>query len=313
MRILESPYRSVWHNLALEDALLDRFETTGPVLLFSVNDRSVVIGKNQVIWRECSTAALRRDGIPVGRRVSGGGTVFHDPGNMNFSLMVPRRGYDQNEVYRAVITALQPWGIHADVAQGNSLVTEGRKFSGNAFCFRRDAVLHHGTLLVHADLNDLGRYLKPALSTVSTRAIASRPFPVVNLTECAPGLSPDDLKQSLLDVMIRTFGSGSGTAMTVDDTLHHEVESRVADTHGQESWIYRHSPRFTWTLNLGNGEDVETEVYRGAIETIRRRPDRDPTGIRTLNSQPFLHDALLNYAIESRDQAWEEALIAHPF
>jgi lipoate-protein ligase A len=198
VQTLISSRSDVRHNLALEEYLLDHRARFGSVLLLTVNDRAVVIGRNQNPWRECSVALARREGVPIARRFSGGGAVYHDRGNLNYSFIVPRAGYDQGRVFDQVIRALAAIGVSAERQGKSNLAAAGRKISGTAFCFRRDSVVHHGTLLVSADLGRLAGLLRPTLPDLVTHAIPSAPAAVVNLAEVVPGLTLEQVAQTLI-------------------------------------------------------------------------------------------------------------------
>lgn len=235
---------------------MDGFDRTGPCLLFYVNGPAIVVGKNQNPWRECDVASLRREGIPLGRRISGGGTVYHDEGNLNYALVGPRGAYDACRVFAQVRAALGRLGIASELADGNSLVAAGRKFSGNAFCFRGNAALHHGTLLIRSDLDRLRRCLKPALPDLETRAIASKPASVVNLSELAPSLTIADVR----DAIAREF-AGSSVAMETDSP---SAGDDLIARHASWTWTFGHTPAFTWTYETADA-NLTLHVEKGLV------------------------------------------------
>lgn len=240
----------VFENLALEDVLLDRAAEFAPLLLIYVNDPCVVIGKNQVPWRECATGRLRDDGVPVARRISGGGTVFHDAGNLNYSFILPRDGYRQENFFKIILAALAELEIRAAVGPHNGLFSGERKFSGTAFCYRRQHVLHHGTLLVNADLDRLRRYCTPALPQIATKAIASRPASVVNLRE----LRSDLTIEMLADAIIRE--AEATVALKIDRSI---VKPRADELRAWD-FVWGHTPRFD--VEIGG---CRMQVDRGVI------------------------------------------------
>jgi len=187
--IVTTENRDIYHNLALEEWLLDHADGRAPVLFLFVNSPCVVIGKNQNPWRECRLSLMEKESVPLARRVSGGGAVYHDEGNLNIGVIVPRTEYREEKQYELVFQTLEKFGIKASKVRKNTLAAGGKKFSGQAFCFRRQHVLHHGTLLVSSDLKRLGRYLGPELDGIETKAVASVPSEVMNLSEAAPGLT----------------------------------------------------------------------------------------------------------------------------
>lgn len=237
MRVLWSTSRDVHANLAAEEWMLDRFAVDGPTLFFYVNKPAIVVGKNQNPWREAATGWARREGVPLARRVSGGGTVWHDEGNLNFSLIVSRKEYEQSRVFNQTRAALAELGVETFLRDGNSLVVEDRKVSGTAFCFRGPAVLHHGTLLIRSDLDRLRRAMVPALPDVETRAIASRPASVMLLAERLVKLTPEIAARALA----RRF---SGIERWTEWTWVDEEGRSIR--HRDWAWVFGYTPSFSW-------------------------------------------------------------------
>jgi lipoate-protein ligase A len=247
--IVQSSSLDVFFNLALEEHLLDHIATFGRVLLLYRNRDAVVMGKNQNPWRECDVPSIVRDGVALARRSSGGGTVYHDEGNLNFSLIMPRTAYDLCAQFDWVAGALKPLGIDIERSGNNGLSCKGLKVSGNAFCLRRDGALHHGTLLVKSDLARLQRYLVPALASVKTHAIASVPAKVGNLAELVPGVTMEAVERALA----AAFGAKERrTEKDFDwaDFAEHLTRHRDWD------WVYGHTPRF----------EVETAAGRVVVD-----------------------------------------------
>ena len=203
---------------------------------------------------------LHEDGVAIARRVSGGGTVYHDEGNLNFSLMLPRGEYDLARQFKMVQAALLSVGIAAARTGTNSLAVDGRKFSGNAFCLRRNTSLHHGTLLVHSDLARLVRYLKPSLPGIETKAIASVPAPVVNLGAINPSISFG----SLVDALAVEFTARYGPAERIaPDQFDAALVAPYEEKMRQWSWIFGHTPRFSVDVAGRGRVDVEDGFVAG--------------------------------------------------
>ena len=254
MQVLWSTAGDVFHNLALEDWWLDRFDAQGPVLLFYVNQPAIVVGKNQHPWREAAIGWARCEGVSIARRVSGGGAVYHDAGNLNFSLILPRGEYRQTDVFAQTIAALADQGIAAELRGGNSLYVCGKKVSGTAFCFRGGAAMHHGTLLVCSDLQRLRAALKPELPELETRAIPSKPAPVCNLADFRPELTMASFAQALA---ARLAGGAAPRAYEgPDDPRFHDRMGQ----HRSSAWVFGHTPSFSCNLPCGR-----LEVERGCI------------------------------------------------
>lgn len=301
MRVCRSTSPLAHENLAWEDAWVDDLAGRGPALLFYVNDAAVVVGKNQNPWRECATGALEREGVRLARRISGGGTVYHDGGNLNYALILDRASYRQNEVFGRVLAALRALGVRATCSDGHSLVAGGLKISGNAFCFRGSAVLHHGTVLVDADLDRLRRCLVPALPDIVTRAIASRPARVANLRDLSPGLTLLAVEEALARELA---GGGASEAVRPGDD---PACAALAARHADPAWVWGHTPAFDWHFACEEGDlDLHVEKGRVAAAIARWCEDRSES-VRELEGCPFGSRACAE-RLEHRLPAWAAAM-----
>ena len=181
MLIFESQSLDVYRNLAIEEYLMDHVADRGPILFLWQSECAVVMGKNQNPWRECRLDLMEKERVPLARRVSGGGTVYHDAGNLNYCVITSREEYREEQAYEFVFQALDTFGIKAEKTGKSNLSVDGLKFSGNAFAFRKGRAMHHGTLLLDTDLVRLNRYLGSMVDGIETHAIASIPASVANL------------------------------------------------------------------------------------------------------------------------------------
>ena len=159
IRRVRSPDTDPWKNLAREEFLMGDCADDEAIFYLWRNARTVVIGRNQNAWSECQLDLLESEDGRLARRSSGGGAVFHDLGNLNFSFIVPRRLFSMERQLGVVLGALRSLGIDAEFSGRNDLAIGGRKFSGNAWQLTRDRGLHHGTLLLSADMSMMSRYL----------------------------------------------------------------------------------------------------------------------------------------------------------
>ena len=171
-------------NLAIEEFLLKNSKEE--YLILYVNSPSVIIGKHQTGHREVNTRFVTENNIPVIRRISGGGTVYHDHGNLNFSFIrqcETGKQVDFIKYTKPVIDFLKYLGLEAKFEGKNDLKIDGLKISGNAEHVHRNRVLHHGTLLYNTSLDSLRNSIRKDISQYSSRAVASNPSHVVNLNE----------------------------------------------------------------------------------------------------------------------------------
>jgi lipoate---protein ligase len=256
--VIHSSRTNVYENLAAEDALLSDAGLSEPVVMIYRNDDAIVIGKNQNPWKECAVEKLSGLGVKLARRVSGGGTVFHDPGNLNISCILPRDRYCRPDVLNIFVRGLAMTGIRAEVTGGTSLAVDGRKISGNAFCFRQNYVLHHGTILWNADLNKLKAALVPNLPDVITRAIASVPMPVINLSSLLPDRTVDYVLMCVIEALAEKWGgiNTDGYSPFALAHYHQSLEKMQA-----WDWIYGATPDFNYETKSGKS----ISVHRGRI------------------------------------------------
>ncbi|MFW5745193.1 MAG: lipoate--protein ligase family protein, partial [Spirochaetota bacterium] len=253
-------------NLAIEEHVLERIHDLGPTLILWRNDPCVVIGRHQNPWLECDLAALRRHGLPLVRRISGGGAVYHDGGNTNFSFLASESDYDQERHFRVVISGLSRLGIAAWKTDRNDLRVGDRKISGNAFRHTRGRSLHHGTLLVNADLDRLTAFLTPSAALIETKAIPSVRSRVVNLSDARPGLTHEPLGDAIAQAYAAEYGEDAARPIVADPGSWDTIRSRRAELASWE-WVFGHTPTFVRKVVV-EGADVALTVKRGAIVSV---------------------------------------------
>lgn len=262
MIIVQSKSTDVYRNLAVEEWLLDHAPQQ-PVLFLYVNDPCVVIGKNQNPWRECRLSLMEKEGVVLARRISGGGAVYHDSGNLNVSVIVPRTDYVEQKQYDLIFQATALRHMNLSILGQNSLGVGGLKFSGQAFCHRRDRTLHHGTILVNADLARLGRYLGPELEGIETKAVASVPSNVANLSQFAPELTTQGLSAALIEQFKAMYGDGVVECWSDAELQKYCAEMQLLPMLGKNSskdWKLGHTPKFVFQgLEIVKGRVVNIE------------------------------------------------------
>ena len=217
LQVLISNQYNPFLNRAVEQYLTDHQEEGIVTLYLWKNQRTVVIGYNQNPYAECNVQLLLDEGGHLMRRGTGGGAVYHDLGNINFSFIADRKLYDVQKQLSVIQEALRNYGLQAEISGRNDLTCQGRKFSGNAFSKGTVNNLHHGTILIKTDGAMMQRYLivdKAKLLKNGVKSVASR---VVNLSELVPELTSENIKQPLIEAFEKTYG---GKASVLDfDTL----------------------------------------------------------------------------------------------
>jgi len=267
MLIVSTEKRDIYRNLALEEYLLDHVQDRGPVLFLCVNAPSVVIGKNQNPWRECRLSLMEKEGVALARRISGGGAVYHDKGNLNVSVIVLRTEYREEKQYELILKTLAGFGITAERLGKNSLAVDNKKFSGQAFCHRRNRTLHHGTLLVNSDLDRLGRYLGPELVGIETKAVSSVPSEVMNLNQVMPDLTIRELSAALVRTFEEIYDGNELVEYWNDRDVPEEEVFPIIETLSSNDWKFGRTPKFSVELD---GQTLQVEKRR--IINIEGKP-----------------------------------------
>ena len=253
-------------NLATEQHLLETVKGGCCLLYLWQNENTVVIGKNQNPWAECRVSLLESEGGHLARRLSGGGAVFHDLGNLNFTFLVPSSDYDLEKQQRVLLEACRTFGIPAELSGRNDLTADGRKFSGNAFYHNGPRSYHHGTLLVDVDGEKLSRYLTPSRAKLETKGVASVRSRVVNLRELCPVITIDGLKQALFAAFEGVYGLKSQPRDLTETDRQRIAELR--ETYA--SWAWRCGQRLPFTCRAEGrfawgGVEIQLRVNEGVI------------------------------------------------
>ena len=234
-------------NLAYEEYLVVSAGADEAILFLWQNHDTVVIGCNQNPWRECDLAAMGRDGVKLARRVTGGGAVFHDMGNLNFSFIVPKAEYDVARQGSVIIGALGKVGLEAVQTGRNDITIGGRKFSGNAFLHRKTTSLHHGTILIGADMSRLGGYLQVDPEKLVGKGVASVKSRVMNLNELLPELHAEKVMELVADSFSEIYGVPEKMERT-DLSQVPDAVRLLAARNASWDWLYGRTAEFTMSI-----------------------------------------------------------------
>ncbi|MGN0297623.1 MAG: lipoate--protein ligase [Lachnospiraceae bacterium] len=256
-----------YHNIALEEYLLKHTEPGECILYLWQNRKTVVIGYNQNPWKECKTEVLEADGGYLARRLSGGGAVFHDMGNLNFTFLVRETDYNTEKQAEVILRAVQSFGIPAIKNGRNDLTAEGRKFSGNAYYKSGDFCYHHGTILIRADKSEMGRYLNVSQEKLKSKGVDSVKSRVVNLSEYVPDMTISQMREALLHAFESVYGI-CPQPLSLDRISEEEIEAgmiRFASwdwKYGRKiSFQYEVSKKFCWGEVL-----IQLDVSEGVVQ-----------------------------------------------
>lgn len=262
------PYR----NLAREEVLLRAVRPGECILYLWQNRHTMVVGRNQNCWKECDVDALEADGGFLARRLSGGGAVYHDLGNLNFTFLACGDTYDLPRQLSVIVEACRLLGVRAEVSGRNDLTAEGRKFSGNAFYRSGERRYHHGTLLLHPDLERMNRFLNVSPEKLAGKGVPSVRARVVGLREFCPGLDARRMGRALVEAFGNVYGAPAAAlpAERVDETA---VESRAA-FYASPEWRFGppllRSSRLMVSRRFGWGDfQLYAKIEDGRLRDVR--------------------------------------------
>ena len=269
--LIKSKVNDPYRNLAAEEYMTKQIGAEDELLFLWQNAPTVVIGKNQNSRAECDLEKMEADGVLLSRRLSGGGAVFHDLGNLCFSFISHEEVHDVTRQLSVIASACRTIGIDAHPTGRNDIEADGRKFSGNAFYSVGANKCHHGTVLISADKSRLANYLTVSKTKLEAKGIKSVRSRVVNLCELVP------------DITVEAFESALIVAFAPDMTLPMPSEGLFADRANflsSREWLLGSDPEFTdeikyrtaegeFTLHLTvKGETVtDCAVYTDSLDT----------------------------------------------
>ena len=278
LRIYESDGVDPHRNLAIEQHLLETVEGGCCLLYLWRNERTVVIGRNQNAWAECRTALLSEEGGKLARRLSGGGAVYHDLGNLNFTFLMREEDYDLMRQLSVIQRACSFCGIETEISGRNDLLASGRKFSGNAFCHHEGRAYHHGTLLVDVDADAMGRYLSPSKAKLEAKGVESVRSRVVNLRELNPALTVDMLKAAMKQAFSEVYGLPLDLPPVIDEARVKGLSAHYAS----DAWLFGQKLPFTFRCEsrfLWGGIELQIRADRGVITDAKVYTDAMDDGL----------------------------------
>lgn len=217
-----------YYNLALEKYLFDEVCLGETLIYFWQNDNTIVIGKNQNPFSELRLEEYVSNGGRLARRMSGGGAVYHDMGNLNFSFITKKSEIGQVSYQNIITEALLKFGLRVSFNGKNDLLIDGKKFSGNAAYDDGNIVCQHGTLLVDSDIKRMSFYLTPDISKLEKNHVKSVSARVVNLSELSPDISIDNL----MHIIIKNL-----CAERLDIVVNSEKLRKNIDFFSDKNWL----------------------------------------------------------------------------
>ncbi|MGE7764048.1 lipoate--protein ligase [Peribacillus sp. NPDC096540] len=261
-------------NLAIEEYALKNLNIDETYLLFYINGPSIIIGRNQNTIEEINADYVENNGITVVRRLSGGGAVYHDLGNLNFSFITKDDGdsfHNFKKFTQPVVETLEKLGIHAELSGRNDILAEGKKISGNAMFSTKGRMFSHGTLLFKSEMDHIVSALKVKKDKIESKGIKSIRSRVGNIADfLKEPMTVEEFRSFLLKNIFKDSGEVTEYVLTEEDweKIHKISEERYQNW----EWNYGKSPKF----NLQNSHrfpagsvDIRLEVNRGIIENCK--------------------------------------------
>lgn len=267
------PYK----NLALEEYLLDTVENDTCILYLWQNQRTVVIGKNQNAWKECKVSELESDNGYLVRRLSGGGAVFHDLGNLNFTFLINKEDYDVDKQLDVILRAVNKLGIKAEKSGRNDITVNGKKISGNAFYSNGINKYHHGTILIDVHMENLSKYLNVSKEKLISKGVDSVKARVTNLKTYNEEITIKLVKEKLIEAFGEVYGvipeliKESDINKEMIDSLSAKFSSWEWKFGRKIEFQYEFGRRFSWgdiniQLSMDKGRIQECLVHSDAMD-----------------------------------------------
>lgn len=275
-----------YENLAVEKYFFDTLPQDFFVFYLWQNAHTVVIGRNQNAYSECLVDKLISDGGKLARRMTGGGAVYHDLGNLNFTFIFHNKDYDVKKNFSVIAETLKAFKITAEISGRNDILAEGKKFSGNAFLTSSGKTCHHGTLMVDVDIDKMPKYLNVSKDKLVKHGVKSVSSRVENLNKLCDDITIETLSKALLSSVKQVFSPSKVIDAKVENVaLLSESFSKEDYLFGADArFVSRASQSFDWgkvdldfeivgdsvDLNGICSDSLETEIFDQIKQKINK-------------------------------------------
>jgi lipoate---protein ligase len=296
-------------NLAIEHQLLINVQKHERILFVFRNSPCVVIGRFQNPWLECNLALMQKLGVQLVRRQSGGGTVYHDLSNVNFSFIADKNYHDQKLNHQIVVKALQNLSVDAyATARGDIRLSDGtdRKISGSAFKQKKAQAFHHGTMLIKTDLPLLLSMITSSRTDLPTKSIASIRSQVANISEINPLIDEKLFQYELIKEFCEIHANAKISRITSSDLnhSHYEYETFLKDV----KWKWQETPRFevahalmientqlvfNLVLNKGKIESWSSNIDNDELANFYQGKTLELASFQSSDAHPLLHQEIM--------------------
>jgi lipoate---protein ligase len=267
MIFIDNPELNPFFNIASEEHLLKSYDDD--ILMLWRSTDSVVVGKHQVAATEANQEYSCINQIPVIRRISGGGTVFHDLGNINFTVITKSINPNINfpEHTKPIIEFLEKLGLNAGFEGKNDVRVNGLKVSGNAAHLFKNKTLYHGTLLFNSNIEKLNNSINPSGATLETKAIQSIRSKVVNISSFVNNdTSIDDFYNGFKKFLLKYYNVKTERLFSEDEKI--QVQKLVDEKYCKDEWNYHYSPNYVFANHFFYNENrikFSLKIEKGVI------------------------------------------------
>ncbi|HAK43375.1 MAG TPA: lipoate--protein ligase [Clostridium sp.] len=263
-KVVISKETNPYYNLALEEELFRNIQPKETILYLWQNENTVVIGRNQNPYKECDLDYMKENKITLARRISGGGAVFHDLGNLNFTFITKEVNGNLDKQLKVIKDAVEEYGLKVEFSGRNDLLLNNRKFSGHAFYCEDGNYFHHGTLMIDVDITMLEKVLTPSKIKLKSKGIESVKSRVINLIDIYNKLTVENLIQSLVNFFKNTYGD----VENIDVYNMNSYVPKLYNKYSSKLWNYGESPQYDIVLeentSIGN-VDISLQVESGKV------------------------------------------------
>lgn len=270
-KIYISNENNPYYNVSAEHQLFLEADESTTFYLWQ-NRACVVFGRNQNVFAECDMEFMQKNQILPVRRFSGGGAVFQDLGNLNFTFVTKKETVDTAKYLSVIKNALSFFNAHCEFSGRNDMLCNGKKFSGHAFYEDNGNYMYHGTIMVNVDINMLSSVLKPSFLKLESKGINSVKSRVINLSQVNSDITVDTIKKALVSAFSDIFGESNQIKYIDKDSFNPPLFEKIS----KDKWIYGECPKFSLNiqkkLTCGN-VTVSADVKEGLINRIKIQTD----------------------------------------